>query len=123
MIDGMELGTPDTVIGFAAFVVIQISLLGGQYLHARTVSRRNHENRTAVRDDIRDVKESVVNDHGNNLREDIDRVLDFCEEFKAGLADLRGEMRGEMRAVTHRIDQITTVTSPHIIKPNPRQGW
>lgn len=124
MIEGIEVGSPDTIWGVAAVVVVQVTWMAQQWMAQRRGTRRSKSIRAevdTVRSDVEDVKHHVVNDHGErNLRADIDKVLEFCEEFKDGLA----ELRGEMRAVTHRVDVITTVSTPHIVRPNPnRQGW
>lgn len=114
----MNLDAPDTMIGLAAFIAVQLLVTAGSFGHT-WLSNRRHQ---SMRSDVRDVKDNVVNGHGN-LRVDIDRLIELGEENQrlgeanqTGLAELRGEVNG----LTHRVDQITR---PSIVRPAPRTGW
>jgi hypothetical protein len=115
----VNIEAPDTVFGSAAVVAVQLLATAGTIGHTFLGQRRQG----SMRADVRDVRDNVVNDH-SNLRHDIDRLLELGEENQrlgeanqTGLAELRGEVKG----LTHRVDEITRPTQILRAAP-PRTG-
>lgn len=122
----MQIGAPDSIWGLAAIVAVQLSITAGQVAHA-LFQRRGQK---SIRSDVQEIKDNTVNGHENNMRTDIDRLIEIGEaNQRLGEANQRlgeanqtavSELRGEVNGLTHRVDQITR---PSIVRPAPRTGW
>ncbi|AIT13443.1 hypothetical protein PBI_RONRAYGUN_30 [Mycobacterium phage RonRayGun] len=111
----MAVESPDTIFGLAAVVGVQLLVTIGGVLHASITAKRGNRQ---LGEDLSKVKHHVVNDHGDrNLRSDVDRLLELGEQNQEGIAELRGEVRG----LTHRVDQMQHQTQSTIL--HPRTGW
>ncbi|AVJ50245.1 hypothetical protein I5J36_gp28 [Mycobacterium phage Mendokysei] len=114
----MSVESPDTVYGLAAVVAVQLFATIGGIWHTTVTARRGNKQ---LGEDLSKVKHHVVNDHGDrNLRTDVDRLIELGEEnARLGIENQKGiaELRGELRGLTHRVDQI----QPPIV--HPRTGW
>lgn len=117
----IQVEQPNSIAGLVLLAAVQALVLAGQILHARLTHRRQK----GLRSDVREIKDNTVNGHESNLRGDIDRLLELGEDNqRLGEANQTAvsELRGEVKGLTHRVDQITTPTTP-IIKAQRGPGW
>jgi hypothetical protein len=115
----MQIGAPDSIWGLAAVVAVQLLITASGAVHTWSAGRRQK----TMRADMRDVRDNVVNGHGN-LRGDIDRLIELGEDNqRLGEANATSvaELRGEVKGLTHRVDNLTPTTP--ILKAAPRTGW
>jgi hypothetical protein len=95
---------PHSLIGLVGLVVIVLGAALAASLPVAVPLWLNSRRQKQFHADMGAVKDQVVNGHGDrNLRTDVDRIIDAVEATQQSVAELRGEMRG----LTHRVDQIS----------------
>jgi hypothetical protein len=97
---------PDSWLDILGLVILGLAFVGAAAIPAWLTVRRQR----GVKDKVNEMHDQVVNNHGDrNLRVDIDRLLALGEANATGLADLRekvGEIRGEVRGLTDRVNHL-----------------
>lgn len=88
---------PDNLVGLVGLLILALAVIIPAWLQHRKQDKK-----------LASIQTQVVNSHGpdgkdRNLRDDIDRIIKAVEDTRTDIAEVRGELKG----LTHRVDQLT----------------